>query len=127
MKGNIIYIISAIIIVLCIIFAFLINTWSGFTYFVLSLLTILSLAWAGHLIYFYCTTFKEELTEDFEYYRAEVVNAEGITLEEFEKNLGYYKKKFNRKNAIKEKTIHICKIIFAFGVAGLFIMAMFVN
>ena len=47
-RNNIIYIISAVIIVLSIVFALLINVWDGFTYFVLSLLTLLSLAWAGH-------------------------------------------------------------------------------
>ena len=125
MKGNIIYIISAVLIVLSIIFALLIQVWGGFSYFTLSLLTLLALAWAGHLIYYYCTSFKAELEDEFNYYKAEVINSDGVTSEDFEKNIAYYKKQFNKKT-IKDKTINICKIIFAFGVAGLFIMAMFV-
>lgn len=126
MKKNIIYIISAVIIVLSIIFALLIQVWSGFSYFTLSLLTLLALAWAGHLIYEYCTAFREELKEDFEYYKAETINSRGITSEEFEKNIAYYKKQFN-KTTWKDKTLNICKIIFSLGVAGLFLMAMFVG
>ncbi len=125
MKDKIIYIVSAVAIVLSIIFALLIQVWSGFSYFVLSILALLALAWAGHLIYSYLTSFKEELNEDFEYYKAETINSKGVSSEEFEKNLSYYKKQFN-KTVIKDKIIYISKIIFAFGIAILFIMAMFV-
>ena len=80
MKGNIIYIISAVLIVLSIIFALLIQVWGGFSYFTLSLLTLLSLAWAGHLICYYCTSFKAELEDDFNYYKAEIINSKGVTV-----------------------------------------------
>lgn len=74
-RNNIIYIISAVIIVLSIVFALLINVWDGFTYFVLSLLTLLSLAWAGHLIRYYLMDFKEQAEEEFKLFKAETVNA----------------------------------------------------
>ena len=124
-KKNIVYIISAVIIVLCVIFALLIDVWGSFFYFVLSLMTVFSLVWAGFLIYNYCTDFKKQLEEDFSYYKAEKINSTSVTSEEFEKNEQAYRKEFN-KSARKSKIFEICKIILCFGFAGLFIFAMFV-
>lgn len=125
-KKNIIYIISAVIIVLCIIFALLIDVWASFSYFVLSLMTALTLVWAGYLIYNYLTDFKKQLDEDFDYFKAEKINSTSVTSEEFEKNELAYRKEFN-KSARKTKLLEICKIILCFGFAGLFIFAMFVS
>ena len=125
-KKNIIYIISAVIIVLCIIFALLIDVWASFSYFVLSLMTALTLVWAGYFIYNYLTDFKKQLDEDFDYFKAEKINSTSITSEEFEKNELAYRKEFN-KSARKTKLLEICKIILCFGFAGLFIFAMFVS
>ena len=124
-KKNIVYIISAVIIVLCIIFALLIDVWASFSYFVLSLMTILTLVWAGYLIYNYVTDFKKQLDDDFAYYKAEKINSTSVTSNEFEKNEQAYRKEFN-KSARKTKFLEICKIILCFGFAGLFIFAMFV-
>ena len=124
-KKNIIYIISAVIIVLCIIFALLIDVWASFSYFVLSLMTALTLVWAGYLIYNYLTDFKKQLDEDFDYFKAEKINSTSVTSEEFEKNELAYRKEFN-KSTRKTKLLEICKIILCFGFAGLFIFAMFV-
>ena len=121
-----IYIISAVIIVLCIIFALLIDVWASFSYFVLSLMTALTLVWAGYLIYNYLTDFKKQLDEDFDYFKAEKINSTSVTSEEFEKNELAYRKEFN-KSARKTKLLEICKIILCFGFAGLFIFAMFVS
>ena len=123
---NIIYIISAVIIVLCIIFALLIDVWASFSYFVLSLMTALTLVWAGYLIYNYITDFKKQLDEDFDYFKAEKINSTSVTSEEFEKNELAYRKEFN-KSTRKTKLLEICKIILCFGFAGLFIFAMFVS
>ena len=125
-KKNIIYIISAVIIVLCIIFALLIDVWASFSYFVLSLMTALTLVWAGYLIYNYITDFKKQLDEDFDYFKAEKINSTSVTSEEFEKNELAYRKEFN-KSTRKTKLLEICKIILCFGFAGLFIFAMFVS
>lgn len=125
-KKNIVYIISAVIIVLCIIFALLIDVWASFSYFVLSLMTILTLVWAGYLIYNYVTDFKKQLDDDFAYYKAEKINSTSVTSEEFEKNELAYRKEFN-KSTRKTKLLEICKIILCFGFAGLFIFAMFVS
>ena len=125
-KKNIIYIISAVIIVLCIIFALLIDVWASFSYFVLSLMTALTLVWAGYLIYNYLTDFKKQLDEDFDYFKAEKINSTSVTSEEFEKNEVAYRKEFN-KSTRKTKLLEICKIILCFGFAGLFIFAMFVS
>lgn len=124
-KKNIVYIISAVIIVLCIIFALLIDVWASFSYFVLSLMTILTLVWAGYLIYNYVTDFKKQLDDDFAYYKAEKINSTSVTSDEFEKNEQAYRKEFN-KSARKTKFLEICKIILCLGFAGLFIFAMFV-
>lgn len=125
-KSSIVYIISAVIIVLCIIFALLIDVWTGFSYFVFSFMTLLTLVWAGYLIYNYLTDFKKQLEEDFAFFKAEKINATNVTSEEFEKNEQAYRKEFN-KSARKTKFLEICKIILCFGFAGLFIFAMFVS
>ena len=125
-KKNIIYIISAVIIVLCIIFALLIDVWASFSYFVLSLMTALTLVWAGYLIYNYLTDFKKQLDEDFDYFKAEKINSTSVTSEKFKKNELAYRKEFN-KSTRKTKLLEICKIILCFGFAGLFIFAMFVS
>ena len=123
-KKNIVYIISAVIIVICIILALLINVWSGFSYFVLSLMTALTLVWAGYLIYNYVTDFKKQLEEEFAYFKAEKINTTSVTSEEFENNELTYRKEFN-KSAKRSKFFEICKIILCFGFAGLFVFAMF--
>ena len=64
-KSSIVYIISAVIIVLCIIFALLIDVWASFSYFVFSFMTLLTLVWAGYLIYNYLTDFKKQLEEEY--------------------------------------------------------------
>ena len=102
-KKNIIYIISAVIIVLCIIFALLIDVWASFSYFVLSLMTALTLVWAGYLIYNYLTDFKKQLDEDFDYFKAEKINSTSVTSEEFEKNELAYRKEFNNQFTRVEK------------------------
>ncbi len=122
-RNNIIYIISAVIIVLSIVFALLINVWDGFTYFVLSLLTLLSLAWAGHLIRYYLMDFKEQAEEEFKLFKAETVNEKNITSEEFDKNEQAFRKEYNKK-LVKYRIIHISKIILCFGLAILFILGM---
>lgn len=122
-RNNIIYIISAVIIVLSIVFALLINVWDGFTYFVLSLLTLLSLAWAGHLIRYYLMDFKEQAEEEFKLFKAETVNVKNITSEEFDKNEQAFRKEYNKK-LVKYRIIHISKIILCFGLAILFILGM---
>ena len=124
-KSNIVYIISAFIIVLCIIFALLIDVWAGFSYFVFSFMTLLTLVWAGYLIYNYLTDFKKQLEEDFAFFKAEKINATNVTSEEFEKNEQAYRKEFNKRTT-KTKIFEICKIVLCFGFAGLFIFAMFV-
>ena len=124
-KINIIYIISASIIALCIVFALLINVWAGFQIFVLTLMSALSLVWAGFLIYNYLTDFKKQLADEFSYFKAEKINSTTVTSEEFEKNELAYEKEY-QKTTRRAKFFEICKIILCFGFAGLFIFAIFV-
>lgn len=124
-KSNIVFVISACIIVLCIIFAFLIDVWEGFSYFVLAFMAVLSLVWAGYLIVNYLTDFKRQLNDNFAYYKAEKINSTSVTSEEFDKNELAYRKEYN-KTTCKSKILEICKIILCFGFTGLFIFAMFV-
>ena len=126
MKKNVGYIVSAVIIVLSIILSFLIQFWDGFTYFILSFLTILALLWAAYMIYDYCTEFKDELEESFKYFKAETCNQKNITPENFDKNIATYKKEFH-KTMWKDKAVNISKIVFCFGLAILFIVGMIVG
>ena len=82
----IIYIITAIDIALSALFAILNKfVWSGFTYFVLSLLLALALCWGGWLIYKYFTSYRQEQMEEFERYKVEQINK--LKTKDYEKSI----------------------------------------
>ena len=115
------YIITAVDLGLTALFAILNSkVWSGFGYFVLSLLLLLSLAWGVYLILKYVKEFNPELQKDFSEFKAEKINKAGITAEEFDANEKVYKKQFNR-SCLKQKLAKWAIIIFCFAVAGSFI------
>lgn len=119
----IIYIITAIDIALSALFAILNKfVWSGFTYFVLSLLLALALCWGGWLIYKYFTSYRQEQKEEFERYKVEQINKLKITKEEFEENESAHRKSFN-KTLIKQKIFKWALIVLCFAIAASFISA----
>lgn len=120
-----IYIFTAILLVLSGIFALLVQAWAGFTYFVLTMLMLLALLWAGYLIYQYFTSYKTELKEDFKLFKAETINEKNISDAEFENNISLYEKQF-KHSILKDKLIYLFKILFCFAIAVLFITAMII-
>ena len=94
---NLPYIVTAILIVLAGIFALLNRVWAGFVYFVLSLLLLLSLFWGVWLIWQFFTTFKKELAEEFELFRADTINSKQLSAQDFDANVATDKKQFNKK------------------------------
>lgn len=120
-----IYIFTAILLVLSGIFALLVQAWAGFTYFVLTMLMLLALLWAGFLIYQYFTSYKTELKEDFKLFKAETINEKNISDAEFENNISLYEKQF-KHSVLKDKLIYLFKILFCFAIAVLFITAMII-
>lgn len=117
------YIVSAISFILVAIFAIVEKYWTGFVYFVLGTLLLLSLFWGVWLIIGYCTVYKKELDERFILYRAEVINHDHITPEYFDKNKAAYKKEFQKKLA-REKMSRIYMIAFCFALASAFLIGM---
>lgn len=124
MKRSLVYIISAILIVISIIFSLLIKVWGGFSYFVLTTLTALSLMWGIHLILLYIREFKKQLEENFVFFKADTINNTNITSQYFDENIAEYKKVYNKK-VFKDKFFYICKIVLCFGIAALFFVGMF--
>lgn len=118
------YITTAIALVFAAIFALLNQlVWPGFAYFVLSVLMLLAAFWGGWLVYLYATTFKKELDERFQLYRAQTINSGAVTSSQFDANLPVYQKDFNKKMR-KIKFVKIFGIVFCFACAGLFLAAM---
>ncbi len=117
------YIVSAVAFVLVALFAILQTYWTGFVYFVLGLLLLLSIFWAVWLIIGYLTVYQKEREERFILFKAEVCNHDHITAEYFEQNKAAYKKEFEKKLA-KEKISRIYMIVFCFALAAAFLVGM---
>ncbi len=120
------YIVTIVFVILTAIFAILNNYWTGFTFFVLACLMLLSLFWGAWQIYKYFTDFQKELEERFKFYRAEKINAGGVTAEVFDQNLPTYKKSF-KKSVIKDKMIKWFIILFCFALATTFLIGIILN
>lgn len=117
------YIVSAITICLVALFAILERYWTGFIYFVLASLLLLSLFWGAWLIFGYLTVYKHEREERFLLFKAELINHDHITAEYFEQNKAVYKKEFEKKLA-REKISRIYMIVFCFALAVAFLVGM---
>lgn len=118
------YIVTGVLLALALLFVVLNSIyeeiWTGFAYFVLAILALLSLFWCVWLIVQFFTTYRKELDERFEIYRAETVNRNKITLEQFSEHEADYRKSFN-KSLRREKSVKWFYIIFALACAILFI------
>lgn len=124
MKNKITYIVTIAIAVLTAIFTILKEqVWSGFVYFVFSLIMILGFFWAGWLIYKYFTEFKSEIDEKYKVFKAEKINKLRITSDIYEAGEVAYKKEFKRKLR-REKFIKWFMICFCFAVAFAFLVAL---
>ena len=117
------YIVTAITIVLAGLFAILNRFWTGFVYFMLVTLLLLSLFWFGWLLYKYFTDFKQELDERFKFERARILGSGQVTAVAFDENLPYYKKQFKKK-VFKDKFIKWFQIALCLAFAVMFITAM---
>lgn len=117
------YIVSAIMIALVALFAILEKYWTGFIYFVLGSLLLLSVFWGVWLIISYLTVYKHERDERFLLYKAELINHDHITSEYFEQNKSAYKKAFEKK-LTREKISRIYMIAFCFALAVAFLFGM---
>lgn len=119
-----IYIFTLIDIVLTALFAILGKyTWGGFAYFVLSLLLVLSLVWAGYFIYQYFTSFRREIDEQYQIFKVEKINKLKITKDEFEEYEETYKKEFKR-SVVKQSFVKWFIILFCFAIAAAFLSSM---
>lgn len=117
------YIVTIVLVALTAVFALLNKVWTGFAYFVLSVLLLLAVFWGVWLIYKYFTDFKLELEEKFKLYRANKINKTQISQEKFDQNEKAYLKDFNKK-VLKEKIVKWCVIAFCFAVAMAFLFGM---
>lgn len=117
------YIITAVAVVLAIIFALLGKLWAGFVYFVLCTLLLLALFWGVWLIYKYFTDFKRENEEKYKFFRAEKINKYQISAKYFDENEVQYKKEFKRR-IFKDKLVKWFVIAFCFAVAVAFLLGM---
>ena len=91
------YIVSAAVVVAVSLFVALEKYWTGLKFFVLGTLALLSLFWAGWLIYLYVVVYKRELDERFLLFKADIINKTHVTSSVFEQNLAAYKKEFKKQ------------------------------
>ena len=117
------YFITGGAVILAALFAILNRFWTGFVYFVLASLLVLSLFWGVWLIYKYFTDFKEELKDRFVLYKANKVNTTNTTTDMITANKAAYEKQFN-KSVLKDKIIKWFIILFCFSVAAMFLIGM---
>ena len=117
------YIVTTIAVVLAALSAILNRFWTGFVYFTLSCLLILSFFWGAWQIFKYFTDFKFELEEKFKYFKADKINSKGVSSEVFEASLPAYKKEFKKK-ILKDKILKWFVILFCFAVGVAFLVAM---
>ncbi len=117
------YFITGGAVILAALFAILNRFWTGFVYFVLASLLVLSLFWGVWLIYKYFTDFKEELKDRFVLYKANKVNTTNTTTDMITANEAAYEKQFN-KSVLKDKIIKWFIILFCFSVAAMFLIGM---
>ena len=89
----------------------------------LASLLLMSLFWGVWLIIQYFSSYKIELEEKFSIYKANTINANQITTEQFNQNEPGYRKEFSKK-MLKEKITKWFVIAFCFSVAIAFLIAM---
>lgn len=111
---------TATAVVLAGIFAALNSVWTGFAYFVLSILFVLAVFWGVWLIFCYFTSFKDELNEHYKLFRADKISKSSS--EFVEQNERALKKDFN-KHVLKDKIVKWLIILFCFAVAATFLIA----
>lgn len=84
---------------------------------------ILSLFWAIWQIWRYKTEFKKRIEQEYEIYKAQLVNKTTVTLDMIEKNEKEYKKDF-KKTIWKERLYFWFVILFSFALAVMFLTSM---
>lgn len=98
--------------------------WSGFSYVVLGLLSVLALLWAAYFVYDYFTRYRAELNEDYEDFKVRTINKENITVEQYKESEYSYKKQF-KKSCFKDKFVKWCVVLVCIAIAAGFIISMF--
>lgn len=105
------WIISGVLVLLCILFASLKSVWTGFIYLGISSLCLLCIYWIYLRILLYIKDYHTNFDKAFISYKADYVNSMNITAQEFEANLILHLKEF-KKLLRREKFVDIFKILF---------------
>ncbi len=109
------FIVTAVGLALIVTFSLLRQVWAGFIYLALAFIVALCLFWLVVLIKDYIDDYHKNIEDDYNLYKAKLVNCREITLEQIEQNSKHYLKRFKRSQW-KEKGIEILKITFVLGV-----------
>ncbi len=117
------YIITMIALALAGIFALLVKVWTGFMYFVLTMLMLLAIFWGVWQIYKYFTEFKQLTEKKYALFKAQTINANNLTIESYALQEKAYQKIFNKK-ILKDKIVHWLIVLFCFSIAISFLVAM---
>lgn len=111
------FILSAILILLAILFVCLHTVWAGFSYLAIVCVCLLMILWSVLWVLDYIFTYKKSnLQERYKLYCALLVNSSSLTLDYINQNEKVYYKKF-KKTLIKEKIISLLKIFLIIGAA----------
>lgn len=109
------WIILGVLLALTILFAILKSVWTGFVYFAIASLTLMCLYITYLLIKKYIFDYHANFESEFLGYRADYINSNNITREEFDDKLTFHLKSF-KKILKKEKFIDIFKILFVISI-----------
>lgn len=109
------FIVTAVGLALIITFGLLRQVWAGFIYLALAFIIALCLFWFVTLIIDYINDYHKDIEQDYNLYKAKLINSSNLTLEQIEQQPKYYLKKFKRSQW-KEKGIDVLKITFVLGV-----------
>lgn len=116
------WVISGIFAILCIVFAMLKSVWTGFIYFAITFLSLLCLFLVFLRIKLYIKEYHTDIEKEFKGYKADYINTNNISEEEFEANKLFHLKKF-KKNLRSYKFIDIFKILFILSIVAICIFA----
>lgn len=117
-------IVSAILVVLIVLFLSLQSFWAGLVYFALSFLFLLCAYWVVVLIMQYIEDYFKHFDEDFKLYCIKLINSTNYTTQEVNDNIEFHKTNY-RKSLRRDKAIDIIKILFILTVGIVGIVSMF--
>lgn len=117
------FLVTAVLLILIVLFASLQSFWKGLVYFALSFLIVLCLYWLIILLLQYINDYYKTFDEDFKIYCSEIINSTSATSQDINDNIDYYRKKY-KKSILRDKLFDIAKMLVAISIIASSILGM---